>query len=749
MADQEEDPPIKHPAEAVGRWLKELTACKKREQDFRADGQRILDLYDGTKAEETPFNILYSNTETLLPALYSATPRPVVQRRFKDADPLGKNAAQAGQRALEFLLDTDTAGYETFDEGMQTATLNALLPGRASTGVKYDGEEKDDYQSETVCVDSKQWNRVLYGYAHKWNDVPWVAYEDYIDKAEAERLFGEEVMALLTFTDQEKTEASEDTKGTIQEPHQGETKLTCIYQIWSKADKTVYYVSEQVKDRYLKEEGDPLGLAGFFNCPRPLQFLKKPHSLTPTALYVLYESQAKELNELTRRIKHITKAIKAKALYDGELGEDVKKLMDAEENALVPADKSSSLAAEKGLDNAIWFWPVEKLIIVLRELYAAREQCKQVIYEITGISDILRGASKASETLGAQEIKTQWGGLRLKRAQKEVARYACDLMTLMLEIAANKFSQETWARMTGLPFLVDAKFNELTKIAELLTAQVQQMPAAMPPAQPGAPPPLPPEVQQLQQVQQQLQATKWADVLAMLRDDLQRAYRIDIETNSTVELEAAEDQKLLNEVLTTLSQVISGMGPLVMKGTVPFQAMQTLLLTIVRRSRLGADLEDTIKAMQPPKPEDDGKAAELAKLQSQMAQQQMQAQQQTAQQDLQVKTMTAEKAILEQKVDLQLREIQLKAEQDKLALEREAFEKHSALQQQVQAAKVGPEAKAQELSILQAERATEAMKAKIQQETELAKANIAATTQIEVAKISAKAQADRPKAVPA
>src|SRR6185295_7815896 len=110
-----------------------------------------------------------------------------------------------------------------------------------------------------------------------------------------------------------------------------------------------------------------------------------------------------------------------------------------------------------------------------------------------------------------------------------------------------------------------------------------------------------------------------------------------------------------------LGQVMSAMAPLVVKGVMPFEALQTLLLTIVRRSRLSDQLEDTIKAMQPPKPEDDGKAAEVAQLQQQMAQQAMESQQKTAQQYLQVKTMTAEKAVLEKNIDLQLREMELKA----------------------------------------------------------------------------------------
>jgi hypothetical protein len=128
------------PDAAVTYWLNEISAAKKREKDYRKEGRRILEIYEGEKPNETPFNILYSNTETLLPALYSAVPRPVVQRRFKDDDPLGKAAATAGQRVLEFLVDTNVEGYETFDEGMKAATLDGLLPGRAVTCIKYDAE---------------------------------------------------------------------------------------------------------------------------------------------------------------------------------------------------------------------------------------------------------------------------------------------------------------------------------------------------------------------------------------------------------------------------------------------------------------------------------------------------------------------------------------------------------------------------------------------------------------------------------
>lgn len=696
------DDAAKSSQEAVAVWFKELEAARKREEKFRKNGERILELYDGSKADETPFNILYSNTETLHPALYSTLPRPVVQRRFKDEDPLGKAAADAGKRVLEFLLDTNLDNYTTYDETFKLSTLDALLPGRAVDSLKYDNETEESstgqsaegeastpyLKSELVCPEHRQWNRVLFGYAKSWVKVPWVSYEEYIDKTEAERLFGAEIAAKLVFS-KEEPETDAKNKKVEDDQHQGERETCRIYQIWDKdGGRKVRYISEVYKEGFLKEEDDPLGLTGFFNCPKPLQFFQKTHALIPTALYVLYESQAKELNELTRRIKHVMKAIKVKYLYDGELSADLQKLVDAEENEMVPCDKSSSLAADKGLQNTIWPYPNDVQIIVLRELYAAREQCKQVIYEITGISDILRGASKASETLGAQQIKTQWGGLRLKRFQNEVARYARDLLRMTLELAANKFSEETWAKMTGLPFLLSTQYNELTAVAQALQQQLAMVPPAMPGPN-GAPPAPSPQVQQLQQIQQQLQAPQWSQVLALLKNDLQRAYRIDIETNSTIEPNATEDKEMITEVMTAIGQVLNGVGPLVAKGVLPFEAAQVMLLTIIRRFRFGTELEDTIKAMKQPQPEQDGAA------QAQAAQQQLQLQQQQAEADISFKQKQSEMAVQEhamqaemagkqREMDLQVREAQLQIDRELFKLEQQSAQQQMAMKTQIE-----------------------------------------------------------------
>lgn len=721
------------PSAEVRHWLGEISSAKKREKDYRKDGKEVIDIYSGKCPDKIPFNILFSNVETLLPALFSQTPRPVVQRRFKDEDPLGKAAAMAAQRMLEFLCDTNVEGYETFDQAMRYATLDGLLPGRGVTSVKYDAEIIDSdppvVKWEQVCPDSRGWDKVYFGYAKKWSKVPWLAYEEFLDKEECERLFGETVTSKITFTkgeDEDDDEKGTGTGGRDDADEQGSRKTALVYQIWDRSGgKRILYISPAYNDGYLKEEDDPLGLTGFFNCPRPLQFIEKSNDLLPVAMYKLYENQAKELNKITVRLGRVVEALKVRGLYDGALGADLGRLLEGSDNTLVPTDSASQLSTEKGLDNAIWFMPLEKLIVVATNLVAAREQCKRVIYEITGVSDIIRGQSVASETLGAQKIKESWGTMRLKRLQKEVQRYSRDVLRLMLEIAATKFSVETWASATGLPFVTSAQKQQAQMIAQMQQQQAIAQPQM--PGQPPAAPPIDPEIQKA------LSAPEWEAVLELLKNDMQRSYRIDIETNSTIDVEATEDQKQIGDFMNAMGQLMAGLTPMVETGGMPFEAAQSLLLAVVRRFRFGTEVEDHFKNMKPPQkanPEADKAKAEMAKAQQemqvrqaemQMEQQQFQAEMQMEQQKSQAEMqMEVMKAKMEAQMTMQL-------EQAKMQAQQQSEQTKMQMQAEVDAAK------------LASQRSIEQMKANIQKDTQLQMAKMQAETQIMIAQINAQA----------
>lgn len=656
-------------------WKKEIEASRKREKDYRTGARELVRIYESERNDQNPYNILFSNTETLGPAVYNSIPRPVVKRRFDDEDPLGKLASQAGARILSYLLDDGMADYATFDELMKSAVTEGLVPGRGVTWLRYDAvlitaqnvkeaeaaesessEESNDTDPENSpvipqeevgweCVVGEEvpWDRFLHGYAKKWKDVPWVGRDHFLSKEDLEKNFGA-IAANIPMRDSEGDEDSSD--GSIKKDAGEKENVAHIVEIWDKISRKVIFIAPSWRDRIVKETDDPLNLSGFFPCAKPLQFYPKIDSLTPVPLYKVYEQQAKELNRVTTRITRLIEALKVRGLYDAQV-EKIEKLLTADDNTLVPADNVAALYANSGsgIDKSIWLFPIEKLVPVLQQLYNQRQQIKTVIFEITGIADIMRGSSVASETLGAQELKNQWGTLRLKRFQKEVSRYARDNLRIMLEIAVSHCSEETLAGMTGMQLPTAAQKEQAKLVAQQVQMSGQQE--------------LPPEIAAT------LASPSWSDVFGLLKDDLQRSFRIDIETNSTIDAEATEDKQDMTEVLTAVSQFLSGVSPLVQSGVMPFDVAKQMLLVVVRKFRLGGDFEDALAKMKPPEPQQDPKAEsqkQQAAIDAETAKRDAQMQERQHQMDLE--KMSREAEYQAQEHAIRMAELNRKAEAD-------------------------------------------------------------------------------------
>ncbi len=654
-------------------WTKEIELAKKRDKNFRKEGDRVRAIYSGDKTDTTPFNILYSNTETMLPALYARTPKPIVRRRFKDDDQLGRAAAMVGERSLDFLIDTNIEGYETFDDAMRDTVFDALVPGRGVARVKYEAETVEIEESgaaeierdpdepeeeseplmskawESVCMESVGWNRVVFGYARKWAKVPWIAFEHYFTRGEAKEMFGAAVASKMKYTTAKQRDDDESARSDVDEGD--DTKTCLVYEIWRKKGNRVLFFSPSYPHGYLKEEDDPLELTGFFPVPKPLQLLRLTDELNARSLYLVYENQAKELNRISVRINRIVEALKVRGAYDGSLGGSLATLLDAEDNTLTATENASGLAMEGGLDKYIWFMPVDKLVLVLQQLIVAREQCKQVIYEVSGLSDILRGSTDANETATAQNIKNQWGSLRLKMHQREVQRFVRDALRLMLEVAAKKFSPDTFARITGLPYV--------TAQDKAMAQQIVQM-AQMQGMQPDP------------QAMKAAQTPSWEEIKQILADDLSRSYRVDIETDSTIEIDEAMDRENMSQALAALSQFVSGIGPMVQEGIMPFEAAKSMLMVMSRKFRFGTEIEEQLKAMQAPQPKQDPEA-----LQKQMEEEkqrlmlEVKAADDKAKAEDAVRKASLETDYVKKSADLDVRELKLQAEEQRLNLERQ------------------------------------------------------------------------------
>lgn len=650
----------------VRDWLEKISDSQKREKSFRKDGKRITDIYECKDQVQIPYNILFSNTETLSPALYNNTPRPVIQRRFRDKDPLAASVSKVMQRSIEYFLDTNQLDSPDFDEAVSDTVIDALIPGRGlmrfafeptfkqEPDAEKEGEFVDTLADATVTWEKVFWNRFCYGFATSWSKVPWVAFEHLMDREELEKNFGEDLgkTIKLTICSSETSEEGEGDQASPP-PDSGDAEFAQVFEIWDKDHKKVLFVSPGYKEGVIKSVDDPLKLSGFYPCPKPLMFLHKLASLIPIPLYNTYEQQAEELNDITVRIKKITRALKVRGFYDGTL-QDLDKLLQKGDNELIPAQNVAAMQQGQTLEKSIWLMPLDKLITVLQQLYINRTNCKQVIFDITGIADIMRGSSQASETLGAQEIKTQWGTLRLKRNQKTVQKFVRDCIRIMGEIAGSKLQIEQFKQITGILLPMEVEKQRLQVQMQQYQMVVQQAQQAQQP-----PPPLPPP-----EVLATLKLPTWEEVTAVLKKDLIRQYKLDIETNSTVDSEATEDKAQIGELLNAMAQFLNGIGPMIQQGYMPFGAGKEMLLAIVRRYRFGTEVEAELEKMEAPQQKPDPKE-EGTKLDNQQKQQDMQLKGQLQQMEQKIAQMEAEAKATKLQSDKQLSdmEAQLKVQE--------------------------------------------------------------------------------------
>lgn len=442
-------------ADIVRRWCLELDLADKAEKEWRKQADTVLKRYRGTKAKKNSFNILWSNTETLRQAVYNTLPKPDVRRRFRDDDSVAKVVSQVLERCAEYSIDV----YD-FDAILKQDLMDMLLPGRGLSRVRYvpdledmeadDSQEtKDDKKEpdqrikyEAVTCEHVQWDDFRHGPGKTWDEVRWIAFRHRFSEIGGVEKFGDIFKDVqLDDVADEAVKKSGDTAKLF--------KTGEVWEIWDKDDKTVLFVAKQYKKSALQIEDDPLGLDGFYPIPRPLYAIEDATSLEPTILFMQYKEQADELDRITSRINNLTDALKLRGVYNKVLTE-IEQLQNAGDNQLIPVKNVEAIIESGGLEKHIWYMPIQQAAEVISVLMQQREGCKAVIYEITGISDIMRGATDPNETKGAQVIKTTWGTQRLKKMQAEFQRYIRDIIRIKCQIIANRFQPETIMQMTGL-----------------------------------------------------------------------------------------------------------------------------------------------------------------------------------------------------------------------------------------------------------------------------------------------------------
>lgn len=516
-------------------WCVRVDEALANEKAWRARAAKIVRIYRGELSANggtgTRSNMLHANTSILLPAIFQQAPNADVRRRFAAPNEVADAAADVLQKGANATLEACDAGGR-----IRRAAQEMLLPGRGQTRVRWvptvrpapvphplvpgapllgpDGKPVMAERKvwEEVAIEHVYWEDFLHEPARDWDQVGWVAFRHALTKGEMVERFGEKAAELLADKDAASRLLSHDLASAgdteMTDGLEGAGKRALVWECWDRESRTVTFVAHALKVALLTED-DPLGLEGFFPCPEPLFAAMTTDQLVPVPEFSIYQDTAAEIDRLTERIDAIVERLKVRGAFNGSIDE-LASVLEGADGEMVAID---GVAMEQQLGNAIWMLPLEQLVQVAAALYQAREQAKQLLYEITGISDILRGSSAASETATAQRIKGNFGTLRLNDRRKAVEKHGRDLVRLIAEIMASKFDGSTLAAMTG------------------------------------------------EEVPPQL--------VEFLRSDALLWCLVDVESDSTVAPDEAAEQEAVAKLVAALNQLIQGIGPLIQAGAVP------------------------------------------------------------------------------------------------------------------------------------------------------------------------------------
>ena len=724
----------KQPADKlVARYWREIERYKRAADAWYQCADGIVDTYlrEGRDAGATTrrFALLWSNVQTVQPSIYSRLPVIQCSRRWKDKDPIGRVAAELQERATNTTLELYGA-HATF----KYVRDDRLLAGRGQAWVRHEAdletyqEEDDDgnaatddngapvygerLKSRKVCVDYVHYRDFGHNVAPVWADV-WLVwrcvYKTYED---IEERWGADKAKRLAYTHKPPASLSDGAAGNSDDQMEDCAK---VYELWDKRRKLTSWMAEGQKE-FLETGKPPLDFRECFPCPEPCYATKTSKRLIPTPDYQYYVDQAREINDLTDKIANLCEWLRVLAFIpagpSSEGATAVGAMLQAIQDACVKGDsifvpvESWTGWSEKGGASALIDWlPIEKVAMALREAISARNQLIQDVYQLMGVSDILRGQTDPDETLGAQQLKAQTGSRRSKETRDEMARWCRDIGALVAEVIADEYEPEQVAEITGYEYRPEQPVDmaglgglpgmpgsmPMDAAQPMPQPAVPALGAGVPSTAPGpaaaAPTTMPAPNAEPDSADELVFDDRH---IALLRDDKLRSFRIDVETDSTAQPdEDAEKQRRL-EFVDAVGTILEKAVPLVQAAPQLMPLVGETLKFTARGFRAGRQLEDVIDRtmdqleQMAAQPKEDPEAAKV-QAQAQAAQQKAELDRQIAEQKLMLEQQQAQaKMALEQaKLQAEMQLAQQKAELEARIAEMQAQHEAALAQQQM------------------------------------------------------------------
>ncbi len=569
-----------------------------------------------THVDGSEYNLYWASMEVLKPSLYSRPPIPVVSTKFKDQSPIKRVTAELLERAA-------VSGFEAW--GMHDEMLDVrddlAISSRGQLWLAYedDGEEK-------VCIESLHRDDFAYDPVRRWREVSWVAKRAWLTRREMSERFGDDAASMATYTqrrnDRYGGNGVDDVKDTIEK--------AAVWELWDKVRDKVVWVHDGIAD--VLDMDDPhLKLKGFFPCPPPAFGTRERGTLQPVPDYVYIQDQLATINLLTQRIHELADLLRVIGIIPG-----ASDLTDALQTALRSADASSIFipvpqAAFTNGEMVTWM-PLEQVASTILAAVQERQEIINNVQELLGVSDIMRGDTEAVETLGAQQLKAQYGSRRTRDRVKELERIARDAGRIMVEIFAEEFDLDTLLMMAQMELPTEAEvkrsIKEIEQEAKKQIKSLEEQVAELAQQDPEK------AQQAAQQAEQQTQAiisqastavgkaartVTYEQVDELLNDTKTDPFIFDIETDSTIYPDEMAEKQARNEFMGALANGVQALMPMVQSGGA--EAAGEILkwnLDVYRPPRsLTASIDEWIEALQ--NAPTDGGTGDLAKAQMALA----------------------------------------------------------------------------------------------------------------------------------
>lgn len=600
------------------RWSQEMQLARKQRRTWRVQAAQLEARYRNqihTSAESPKFrqknlNLFFANTRIIHPAVFSNEPKTVVSRRFRDRDPIGRAGSLILERALDFTTDEynfwgmlDRAALDASISGLGTVRVRYLSEIERTRDVDTDGNEvfNENILFETTQAEFVHHSEWTHGSSRVWENVPWITYNHYMTRAELKDRFGD-IGAKVPLLDAPAALSDKTTSTTDDQkpPDISAIKRAEVWEIWDKGSGKVIWMAPLLADVILDEHEPEIAFTGFFDMPEPLRLVPTVDDMIPVPPGSQYLEQLVELDLVTQRIHNLVHTVKLRGVYPGEHKQLLANLFSGE-NILVPVEGWSKFSEQGKLGEIIEWVPLEEVVKALAQLYQIRDQIKAEIFEISGISDIIRGDTDPRETARAQQLKGRFASSRLEDPQRRVARWARDVMRLKAEVIAENFAADTIRQVSG--------WDQLLSDSEPLSADTASPNLPRGIGDNGGPPmggqpgglraqPIGQQVAQSQLAMDQMEMAKKArhdqlfdQALDLISIDTLRGFRIEIETESTLAFDEASEREDRMQFISSISgfmreavsaaQQVPEIAPLAMD----------LLEFAVRSFRVGKPLE--------------------------------------------------------------------------------------------------------------------------------------------------------------